>query len=86
MISLAFDVAQKQLEDGTASAQVITHYLKLGTARENLERQKLEAETRLKQAQIEAMANSQQSEELYQKAINAMRQYQGQEVEPDYED
>lgn len=85
MISLAFDLAEKQLADGTASATVITHYLKLATAKEALERQKLELEGKLLHARTESMAAAQASEEIYSKAIEAMRQYSGVEMpEEDY--
>jgi len=81
LISLAFDVAEKQMEDGTASAQVITHYLKMGTPRERLERKKLEEENALLRAKVEGMASAARVEELYEGAIRAMRQYSGQEVD-----
>lgn len=85
MISLAFDLAEKQLADGTASATVITHYLKLATAKEVLERQKLELEGKLLHARAESMTAAQASEEIYSKAIEAMRQYSGVEMpEEDY--
>ena len=56
LIALAFDTAEKQMLDGTASAQVITHYLKLGTPRERLERKKLEEENALLRAKVENIA------------------------------
>ena len=86
LISQAVDLAERQLADGTASAQVITHYLKLGTTRERLEQEKLAQENQLLRARTEAMASAQRVEELYGKALNAMRSYSGQEVEDDYED
>lgn len=75
MISLAVDLAEKQLAAGTASAQVITHYLKLGTTREALEKEKLSRENELLKARSEALASSQRVEELYLNALNAMRTY-----------
>ena len=55
MINLAVDLAEKQLEEGTASSQVITHFLKLGSSKERLEREKLEEENKLlKQRGIKA--------------------------------
>lgn len=86
LVALAVDVAEKQLIDGTASAQVITHYLKLATPREKLEREKLVRENELLKARAENMASSARIEELYGKAIVAMRQYQGQEVEVELDD
>lgn len=85
LISKAVSLAEKQIEEGTASSQVITHFLKLATVREKLEQQKLSRETELLQARIDASASGKRVEELYDKAINAMRAYQGQEVD-DYED
>lgn len=77
MINLADQLAEKQLREGTASAQVITHYLKLGSSRERLEQHKLELETELIQAKTEAIAGQQRQEELFAEAIKAMRAYQG---------
>jgi len=79
MIALADKLAEKQLREGTASAQVITHYLKLGTSREQLEQEKLRKDNLLREAQIEQMASNARIEELYERALNAMRGYSGQE-------
>lgn len=77
MIALAVDCAEQQLRDGTASSQVIVHYLKLGSSKEKLEKEKLEKENGLLTAKIEAMQSAKASEELYAKAIEAMRRYSG---------
>lgn len=77
MISLAVDLAEKQLLEGTASSQVITHYLKLGTQRERLERERLEHENKLLVAKTEALQSAKKVEELYANAITAMRKYSG---------
>ncbi len=77
MISLAVDLAEKQLMEGTASSQVITHFLKLGTTRARLEKEKLEHETELLKAKKKALESAERVEELYSNAINAMRRYQG---------
>jgi hypothetical protein len=86
-ISMAVTLAQKQLAEGTASAQVITHYLKLATTREQLEQEKLRSENELLRARVESLGSTKRVEELYDNAIKAMRQYSGQEMpESDYED
>lgn len=77
MINLADQLAEKQLREGTASAQVITHYLKLGSSRERLEQEKLSLETELVKAKTEQIAGQQRQEELFAEAIKAMRAYQG---------
>lgn len=77
MIGYAVDLAEKQLRDGTASSQVITHYLKLGTQREKLEREKLQLEKELLVARTEALQSQKSTEELYKKALQAMSIYSG---------
>ena len=78
MIDLADQLAERQLRDGSASAQVITHYLRLGSSRERIEQEKLALETELVKAKTEAIANAQKTEELYREALQAMRSYSGQ--------
>lgn len=78
LIALATDLAERQLREGTASSQTISHYLKLGSTREKLEQARLEQENNLLQAKIDAMASAQRVEELYSNALNAMRSYSGQ--------
>jgi hypothetical protein len=80
LISLAVDLAEKQMEAGTASAQVISHYLKLGSTREKLEQERLEKENHLLGVKAEQMASAKKIEELYETALNAMRAYAGQDV------
>jgi hypothetical protein len=88
LVSLAVDLAEKQLRDGSASAQVISHYIKLGSSREKLEQQRIGYENTLLQVKAENLANQAKTEELFQNAISAMARYKGQEEssEPDYDD
>jgi hypothetical protein len=91
LVSLAVDLAETQLRDGTASAQVISHYLKLGSSRERLEQERLQKENELLDAKREAMASAARVEELYTTAMNAFRAYSGQAPlqmgdEDEYED
>ena len=88
MIAYAVDLAEKQLREGTASSQVITHYLKLGSSKDRLEREKLERENELLRAKAENLQSAQRSEEVYREALKAMRTYSGQitdEEEDDYD-
>lgn len=82
LISLAVDLAERQLREGTASSQVITHYLKMGSMREKLERERLIEENKKLRAQTSAIESEKRSEELYEKAIAAMKKYQGYYEEP----
>lgn len=77
MISLAVDLAEKQLRDGTASSQVITHYLKLGSTKEKVEREILEEQRELVKAKTQALQSAQRVEELYANAMNAFKKYSG---------
>lgn len=78
LISHAVDLAERQLLDGSASAQVISHYLKLGSSREKLEQERLARENDLLKVKAEALASAKRVEELYTTALNAMRAYSGQ--------
>lgn len=84
LVSLAVDLAEKQLMEGTASSQVITHYLKLGTTKAQLEKEKLEKENELLKAKTESIRSAQRSDELYADALNAFRRYSGQGGDDDY--
>lgn len=86
LIALAVDLAEKQLIEGTASSQVITHYLKLGTTKEKIEREILEKQKELIVAKTENLQSAKRIEELYTNAINAMKSYSGQNDEEDDED
>jgi microsomal dipeptidase-like Zn-dependent dipeptidase len=87
MVSLAVQLAEKQMVEGTASAQVISHYLKLGSTREKLEQERLARENALLQAKVEQLASAKKVEELYEQALNAMRTYAGQEpIDQDYDE
>lgn len=77
LIALAIDQAEKQLLEGTASAQVLVHFLKLATTKERLEKEIMEKQKELLAAKTEAIQASKSSEELYAKAIAAMRRYSG---------
>ena len=77
MVSLAHDLAEQQIREGSASSQVITHFLKLGSTRERLEQQRLEHENELTRVKIEAIESQKRVEELYMHALNAMRSYSG---------
>lgn len=84
MIGYAIDLAEQQLRDGTASSQVITHFLKLGTSRAELDKEKLRAEIEEKRAKVKAIESAEEIKDLYEKAISAMREYSG--AGGDYDD
>ena len=77
LISLAVDLVEQRLLNGTASSQETTHFLKLGSMKNRLEMQKLQEENKLLQAKTDAMKSAKRIEELYSEAISAMRDYSG---------
>lgn len=79
MISLAVDRAEQQIREGTASSQVLNHFLKLGSTRERLEQERLRRENELLNKKIEGLESAKRVEELYEAALNSMRAYAGQE-------
>ncbi|WP_290432953.1 hypothetical protein [uncultured Parasutterella sp.] len=85
LIALAVDLVEKQLIEGTASSQVISHFLKLGSIRAQIEKELLEKKRDLAAAKAESIKSGARMEELYLNAVNAMKSYSGQEEEPDEE-
>ena len=77
LIALATDLAEQRLRNGTATSQEVVHFLRLGSMRERLERERLENENILLRAKTEAIEAQAKSEELYLNAIKAMKRYSG---------
>lgn len=77
LVALAYDLAEKQLREGTASSQVITEFLKLGSYKAELEREKLTRENELLRVKAEKIQSEERSEELFNRAIKAMQRYSG---------
>ena len=85
LIALAMDRAEEQLRDGTASSQVITHFLKLGTAKYVYETEKLRSDNELAKAKAEALRDAKDSKIMYEEALKAMRNYAGYGEPEEYE-
>lgn len=84
LISLAVDLAEKQLREGTASSQVITHYLKRGSTKERLEKEILEKQKDLMDAKTQNLKSTDKLEKMYEDALNAFRGYSGQGDDDEY--
>ena len=84
MISLAMDLAEQQLRDGTASSQLITEFVKRGSTKSRIEQEILEEQKELIEAKTQSLKSAQRIEELYANALNAMRNYSGQGDSDDY--
>lgn len=83
LISLATDLVEERLRNGTASSQETTHFLKLGSIKSRLELEKLEEENKLLRAKTEALQSQKRIEELYENALKSMRDYSGYEGDTD---
>lgn len=77
LISLSMDLAEKRLREGTATSMEIVHFLKLGSTREQMEQDLLERKTENLVAKTESLYAEQHMEEVYAKAIEALRSYNG---------
>lgn len=86
LVGMAYDLAERQLRDGSASSQMITHLMKSGSVREQLEQQRIEHEIELARVKAESMAKADRMEGLMEDAILAMRSYKGEEEEVEYDD
>ena len=69
LINLAVDLAEKQLIEGTASPSVLTHYLKLASTRETVEREILEKQAKLITAKTDSISQAKDTEEMVKQAI-----------------
>ena len=81
MISLAMDLVEKRIREGTASSAETTHFLKLATSKTMLEKQKLEEENKLLRAKTETLEAAKDSKEMYDKVLKAMARYNGMDEE-----
>ena len=86
LIAAAVNLAEKQILEGTASSQVITHFLKLGSSKERIEKEKIQKQVDLLEAKTEYIQSTKRMEELYEEAIRSMRVYSGNGAPEDYED
>lgn len=79
VVALAYNLAEEQIRNGTASSQVITHFLKLGTVRERLEREILSEQKKLVAAKTENIESYKQNQVDYKEVIAAMKRYSGED-------
>lgn len=86
IISKAYDLAEQKILDGTASSQVITYFLKLGSLKEEREKEKLQEEIKLLKAKTKNLESASSGEALYKEAINAFKRYNGEEYNDEYEE
>ena len=86
MVALAMDLAEKKLRDGTASNQLICHFLKYGSPHYELEQESIKADVELKKAKVESIHSQKATEEMFTEAIEALKGYQGKIFKEDDDD
>lgn len=79
LIAAAFDLAERRLHNGSASAQEVVHFLRLGAAEQRLKEEKLRNENLVLEARTEELKQRSSGEELFARAIEAFKGYSGQE-------
>lgn len=77
LINLAYNLAEDQLREGTASPSIVSHFLKLSTQRETLELDNLRSKAKLQEAKANEIEKAKENEELTKAAIEAMKNYSG---------
>lgn len=83
LIAMAYDEAEERIRNGTASSQLITHFLKLGSEKARLEKEILIAQEALMRSKKERIDSDRNAEELFREAMESFREYSG---ENNYED
>lgn len=86
LINLAYEEAEERIRNGTATSQLLTFFLKLGTMREQMEMERLRSDLRVAEAKIRQMDSQNNLEEMFTKAINAMKRYGGEDEGDEYDD
>lgn len=86
LISLAYDLVEERLKEGTASAQETVHFLKLGSTRNRAEMERLIEENKLLRAKTETLNAQRESDAKFVEAIEAMQRYRGKDTEEEFDD
>lgn len=77
LIALAMDLAEERMRNGTASAQEIVHFLRLGSSLANLQKEETRQRVELDKAKVKAYSTNEEIKKLYEEAMQAMRSYSG---------
>lgn len=86
IIGLAYDLVEERIRKKTATSQEVTEFIRAGSVKAQLERQKLKKENELLEAKTESLKSQKKIEELYLAAMKAFATYSGQDVTDDIED
>lgn len=83
LISMAYERAEQQIADGSASSQLLTHFVKAGSSRDKIEKEKLLNEVEVLKKKVETMEAAVDVKNLMEDALNAFKGYSGQSKDPD---
>jgi len=86
MVGLAMDEMERQIREGKASSAVLVHFAKLGTAKEELERAKIERENRLLDARVQQLASGEEYIALAKEAMRVFAGYTGRAISREIEE
>ena len=86
LASLAYDLVEKRLIEGTASSQETVYFLKAVSAKARIEQERAVLENELIRAKTQALKSQERIEELYANAIKAMSRYNGQHDDSEDDD
>ena len=86
LIAAAYDLAEKRILEGTASSQELTYFLKMGSSKAVLERDRLREENKLLRAKTAALESQAHDGELLNKALKAFKSYRGESEEDEDDD
>lgn len=75
LINLAVNLAERQLEEGTASSAVITHFLKLGTVQAKVELEKAKAQNTLLTAKADSINDEKTKKQTVMDVQKALKSY-----------
>ena len=84
LISLAYDLVEERIRNGTATSAETVEFLKRGSTKARLEKEIMEEQKKYMKAKTEAMESAKRVEELYSEAMVAFRSYQS--TQPDDKD
>lgn len=77
LISKSLNLIERQIDDGSASSQVLSLYAKLGSSRERLEQERLANENQVLRKKVESMEAAIDVKNLMEEALGAFKGYSG---------
>lgn len=86
ILAAAMNLAEERILSGTASSQLLVHFLKEASSKHSLEMEQLKAQNRLLSAKADSVDAAKKTDKMYAEALKAMRRYSGAPVGDDDDD